>query len=196
MAVAALVIGLAIVFVGALRLFLLLCPTRMWPVLQWTLRPAGNWTQPYQVALVAENAVENGGVVGTWLGQKLFGRTVASGEYMTWPNGSPAYADVHLPIPWLATEGIVWKSEPFIHHEVMVKVYARARIVRPMVNAENCLVMMPTGTVVERDYVLAPTPVGWRVLHVYVNYIGEGDPTLPSAAPSLQARLFGLCGTT
>lgn len=194
MSVAAIVIGLAVAFLGASRLFLLLCPTRMWPVLRWTLEPGRDWAQPYQGALVAENAVENGGIVGTWLGRRIYARTVAARDQVPYPD-APVYSTAHLPLPWLATEGVTWDSEAFTRDEVEVKVHVQARIAIRTSSDDNCPGTVPTTTTVDRDYVLSPTPDGWRIVHVYVSYAGEVLPqtSLLQGTPSPRARLLGLC---
>jgi len=165
----------ALVLFGAWRLFLLFCPTRDWPVLGWSLgrADAQTWNQPQIPALVAENALENGGSIGEALGRALYDRTLAPAADSPVPGGAPAYASLHLPYAWLGASGVQWSTQPWVPADggasdgaVLVHVAVQVRLGEP-VSFGSCTQTEALPAEVARDYVVVPTPLGWRVAYVY-----------------------------
>lgn len=207
--------GLALavlVLLGAWRSFLLFCPLRDWPVLGWSLGPAA-WSAAQMPALVAENALENGGSVGTALGRRLYGRTlVRSARAGRTP---PAYGAVRLPYVWDGATGVWWCVEAWTGQApilsmnltvplrcppaapraatVLVRVYVQAHLGEP-VGSGRCAQMEPVPAAIERDYLVVRSAAGWRVANVYS--VDPGLPLVhmaPPGAGTAEALLAG-CG--
>ncbi len=190
-AVAAVVVTLLAVW----RVFLLVCPTRRWSVLRWTFEAATarHWDQPAIAALVAENALENGGPVGGAVGRELYRRVLTPAADNPFPFPPPAYAAVHLDVQWLGTESVTWSVEPYRGAARMVKVWVDARFAYTVTYGRGCTQRVPTAALVERDYVTVPTPSGWRVAYIYSPHAGDALYLPPAEAGGTAAALLAGC---
>lgn len=199
------------------RLFLLLCPLRDWAVLAWSLEPAdaATWTAPQIPALVAENALENGGPVGSAVGRRLYGRAVVPTGRGSPPGQPPPYAAVHLAEAWDGGTGIWWCVRPWtgvppdmplyvqlpMHcpvpaasaRAVAVQVYVEAHLAEA-VRYAGCVETQPVPAGIWRDYLVVRTALGWRVEGVYV--MDDGRPLVrgPAVATGTASALLAGCG--
>ena len=191
----AIALGVVAVLLALWRLFLLVCPTRQWTVLVWSLEPrtAQAWHSPETAALVAENALENGGPVGQWWGRRLYASATVAPGAAPRPDGPQPYAQVHLDLAWLGTESITWSTEPFTGKSVLVKVFVQARLLRKVPYRRGCASMQPVMSLVERDYETVPTPAGWRVSYVYLPYGGNAEERPAPMGPGTAAAALAGC---
>lgn len=191
----AVVLGVLGFLFGLSRLFLLLCPTRDWAILHWSLEAptAAAWDSPAIPALVAENAVENGGPVGEWLGGLLYRRTLAPAADSPLSGPPTPYAQVHLPRAWLGTESITWSTKPFHGNAMLVQVFVRAKLPHRVTYGRGCSSMEPMLSLVERDYVTVPTASGWRVASVSTPFPGDAIENAPTIGAGTAAAVLGAC---
>ncbi|HVB09353.1 MAG TPA: hypothetical protein VNM16_03180 [Bacillota bacterium] len=174
-------LGLVLILLAVWRVFVLICPIRDWPVLGWSLGSSAAWNEPQIPALVAENALENGGPVGQWLGQRLYARTLAPAADSPVPGGPQPYSQVHLSSAWLGASGVQWSTKPWTGSgsAVLVSVSVEARLAEAISSAPGCEQTAPVSAVVARDYVVVDTPQGWRVAYIYLR--AAGTPLAPVA---------------
>lgn len=197
------VLGVALVLLAFWRLFLLICPLRDWPVLGWSLGPAdaAAWDAPQIPALVAENALENGGAIGTALGRRLYARTLAPPGDSPVSTPAPSYASLHLPYAWLGETNLQWSVEAWTGSDpnlvgsligfgttkagpppppgakvALVQVSVQAHLAEA-VQEGACTQVQPVPVGIARDYLVVRTARGWRVAYVYVR-----DPGTPLVA--------------
>lgn len=169
------VAGALVLLFGLFRLFLLVCPTRDWTVLRWSFeaRTAANWNSPVVPALVAENALENGGAIGEWVGRRLYARTLGSARLSPFPDSRTPYAQAHINTVWLGTHSISWTSKPWRGDVVQVSVTVYATLPQSVEVTAQCSVREPQDSLVQRNYLTVPTARGWRVVSVSTVYAGS-----------------------
>lgn len=187
----ALALGLAL-----WRLFLLFCPTRDWPVLWWSLeaRTHQTWDRPQIPALVAENALENGGPIGERVGRLLYQRALVAGKNATLDGmRRPSYESLHLDRTWLGTKSISWQTTPFTKHAELVKVFVQADLPHRVEFGRSCYVVQPIMSLIERDYVVVPTGRGWRVAAVYTMYGGNATEVGAAVGKGTAAAFLAGC---
>lgn len=186
-------VGIFLLLFGVWRLFLLVLPSRDWPVLRWSLEPAtaATWNEPWIPALVAENALENGGVVGEAVGRRLYARALAPASAVTMSGAPQPYGAVHLGLAWLGTEEVDWSTEPFRGGAVLVHVGVQAKVAAP-VQVGSCTETQEATGLVARDYVVVQTAAGWRVEYIYIR--DDGAPVGPAAGIGSGTAAAALAG--
>ncbi len=212
-------LGVVLVLFAFWRFFLLFCPLRDWPVLGWSLgrADAATWNAPQIPALVAENALENGGAVGMAVGRRLYARTLAPAGDSPVPTPPPSYASLHLPYPWLGETNLQWSVEAWTGSDpnligsligfgipkpgpapspsataALVQVSVEAHLAES-VQAGACRQVQPVPVGIARDYLVVRTPRGWRVAYVYVRDPGTPLVTPQATGAGTAAQLLGGC---
>ncbi len=188
-------LGLLLLAGGGWWLFVLVCPTREWPILRWSLerRTAAAWNRPQTPALVAENALEMGGRLGAVLGRRLYQRALVSGEGVPWLTRPTPYGQAHLKQTWIETTSLSWSAKRFTKHAVLVKVSLTAILLYSVPYGTSCRRMGPVTSVVNRDYVTVPTKRGWRVAAVYPAHPGHPTPMAVASRDQSAAALLAGC---
>ena len=191
-----LALGTVALLLALWRLFLLFCPTREWSVLWWSLeaRTEQTWNRPEIPALVAENAVENGGPVGEAVGRILYRRTLVGPQGATAAGLRPApYAKVHLQRAWLGTRAISWSTKRFAGHALLVRVFVQADLPHRVPFGRSCFSTEPLLSLIERDYVVVPTGRGWRVAGVYTVHAGGAMAMRAAVGAGTAAAVLAGC---
>ena len=164
-------LGVLLLAGGGWWLFVRVCPTRDWSILRWSLerRTAATWNRPQIPALVAENALEIGGVVG----RRFYRRALDVHGGLPWLTRPTPYGKAHLDRAWLETTTLSWSAKRFTKNAVLVKVVVTAMLPHSVAYGRSCRLMEPMLSLVERDYVTVPTRRGWRVAQVSTIFGGN-----------------------
>lgn len=215
------IVGIALVLFSAWRLFVLFCPLHDWAVLGWSLgrADAQTWDQPQIPALVAENALENGGAVGEAIGRRMYAKTLAPAADSPFPAGPPSYASLHLPYAWLGETNLQWSVQAWSGSDpnllgstlglapssvppapsptakiALVRIDVEAHLAQPVGAGAGCAETQVVPAAVGRDYVVVRTALGWRVAYVYVRDPGNPLVNVQPAGAGTPAAILAGCG--
>jgi len=171
--------------IGVWRVWALLCPSGDPHILLWSVEPAtaATWNAPQIPALAAENAMDNGGVLGTAVGRRLYRKAMV--PLGAAPDGvpAPAYGTERIPGAWLGRVSLTWRvrsqtSDPL---QRQIVVGAESHHSYWVVGPHGQLEYDADGVLLStRSYLVVLTPRGWRVAQIHLTFLGG---TLPPTKP-------------